>query len=103
MNSDLLSKGLAFALVAAKAVLSWTQILDGHWALALLWIPLFWILYQGLIPIVDAVTGKPYIKSMDHHREVRIYRNQPIRYCVELGFSVLLIIGVLYMMFRLIP
>ena len=103
MNSDHLSKGIAFGLVAAKAVLSWTQISDAHWALALLWVPLFWILYQGLIPIVDAVTGKRYIKSMHNHREVKIYRNQPIQYCVELGFSVVLIMVVLYMMFWLIP
>ena len=103
MNSDHLAKVIAFGLVAVKAVLSWELISNAHWALALLWVPLFWILYQGFIPIVDAVTGKPYIKSMDHHREVKIYRNQRIRYCVELGFSVLLIIGVLYMMFWLIP
>jgi len=40
---------------------------------------------------------------MHNHREVKIYRNQPIQYCVELGFSVVLIMVVLYMMFWLIP
>ena len=103
MNSDHLAKGIAFGLVAVKAVLSWEQMLDAHWALYLLWVPLFWILYQGLIPILDAFTGKPYIKSMHNHREVKIYRNQPIQFFVELGFSAVLIVAVLSMVFWLIP
>ena len=103
MNSDHLAKGIALGLVAVKAVLSWEQMSDAHWTLYLLWVPLFWILYQGLIPILDAFTGKPYIKSMHNHREVKIYRNQPIQYCVELGFSAVLLVAVLSMMFWLIP
>ena len=103
MNSDHLAKGIAFGVVAVKVVLSWEQMSDAHWAFYLLWVPLFWILYQGLIPILDAFTGKPYIKSMHNHREVKIYRNQPIQYCVEIGFSAVLIVAVLSMMFWLIP
>ena len=103
MNSDHLAKGIAFGLVAVKAVLSWELMSDAHWTLYLLWVPLFWILYKGLMPIADAVTGKSYIKSMHNHREVKIYRNQPIQYCVELGFSLFLIMAVLYMMFWFIP
>ena len=55
------------------------------------------------MPILDVFTGKPYIKSMHNHREVKIYRNHSIQFFVELGFSAVLIVAVLSMMFWLIP
>ena len=103
MNSDNLAKIVALAFVATKLVLSWEQMSDVHWALYLLWVPVFWMLYQFLITIIDAVTGKPYIKTMHHYREVKIYRNQPIEYCINLGFALSPTITILYMMFWIIP
>ena len=103
MNSDFIATAAALALVVIKLVLSLDKMSGAHWAFYLLWALLFWALFQGLRPVADVVTGKPYIRGWYYGRDYKTPRSKPFEYCIELAFSVITVIVGMYMMFRFIP
>lgn len=103
MNSDNLAKAVALALVAIKLVLSLDKMSGAHWAFYILWIFMFWGLFQGLRPVADFVTGKSYIRDWWNGGEYKIPKSKPFQYCIALLISFIPVIGILYMIFKFIP
>ena len=103
MNSDNLAKAVALALVVIKLVLSFDKMSGAHWAFYLLWVLLFWGLFQGLRPVADVVTGKSYIRDWWNGGDYKIPASKPFQYYIALLFSLFTVIAILYMMFRFIP
>ena len=103
MNSDNLAKAVALALVVIKLVLSFDKISGAHWAFYLLWLLLFWGLFQGLRPVSAVVTGKSYIRDWRNGGDYKIPISKPFKYYIALLFSLFTVIAILYMTFRFIP
>ena len=102
LNSDKFALAATFAIAAVRVVmlLSKGAVDTGaDWIFYILYAALCYGLFQVLRPIADLVTGKNYIRSWSQYGMERIYKSSPIKYTIDLGFSIIGLCFLLYMMF----
>ena len=102
LNSDKFALAATFAIAAVRVVILLSKgsvDIGADWIFCILYAVLCYGLFQGLRPIADLATGKDYIRSWSRYGMERIYKSSPIKYTIDLGFSVIMLCFLFYMMF----
>ena len=102
LNSDKFALAATFAIAAVRVVILLSKgsvDIGADWIFCILYAVLCYGLFQFLRPIADLATGKDYIRSWSRYGMERIYKSSPIKYTIDLGFSVIGLCFLFYMMF----